>query len=63
MLPRRDGLQVLKVLRGSGSCAWVLWMLLPQTQVDAVLAALRAQVDGRNVRWWLEPVLAMGKLG
>ena len=41
----------------------VLWMLLPQAQVEAVFAALRTQVDAHEVRWWLEPVLAMGKLG
>jgi hypothetical protein len=41
----------------------VLWMLLPQEQVEAVFAALRTQVDAHEVRWWLEPVLAMGKLG
>ena len=41
----------------------VLWMLLPRAQVDTVLAALRGQVDAREVRWWIEPVLAMGRLG
>ncbi|WP_028838568.1 DUF3240 family protein [Thermomonas fusca] len=41
----------------------VLWMLLPRAQVDTVLAALRGQVDAQEVRWWIEPVLAMGRLG
>lgn len=41
----------------------VLWMLLPQAQVESVLALLRQQVDVQDVRWWLEPVLAMGRLG
>ena len=41
----------------------VLWMLLPQAQVEAVLATLRGQVDAQEVRWWIEPVLAMGRLG
>lgn len=41
----------------------VLWMLLPQRQVEDVLTLLRAQVDVHDVRWWLEPVLAMGNLG
>ncbi|MDE2407550.1 MAG: DUF3240 family protein [Xanthomonadaceae bacterium] len=41
----------------------MVWMLLPRPQVEAVLAVLREQVDGKDVRWWLEPVLAMGKLG
>ena len=40
----------------------VLWMLLPRAQVDTVLAALRGQVDAQEVRWWIEPVLAMGTL-
>ena len=40
----------------------VLWMLLPHVQVEAVLAVLRAQVDMHEVRWWIEQVLAMGKL-
>ena len=41
----------------------LLWMLLPQAQLETVLARLRTQVDAHDVRWWLEPVLAMGKLG
>ena len=41
----------------------VLWMLLPRAQVDTVLVALRGQVDAQEVRWWIEPVLAMGRLG
>ena len=41
----------------------VLWMLLPRAQVDTVLAALRGQVDAQEERWWIEPVLAMGRLG
>jgi hypothetical protein len=41
----------------------VLWMLLPQAQVEAALATLRGQVDAQEVRWWIEPVLAMGRLG
>lgn len=41
----------------------VLWMLLQRAQVDTVLAALRGQVDAQEVRWWIEPVLAMGRLG
>ncbi|HRO62679.1 DUF3240 family protein [Thermomonas sp.] len=41
----------------------VLWMLLPQEQVESVLNLLRQQVDGHEVRWWVEPVLAVGKLG
>ena len=41
----------------------VLWMLLPPAQVEGVLAQLRQDVDAHDVRWWLEPVLAMGRLG
>lgn len=40
----------------------VLWMLLPQTQVEGVLHVLRGQVAGQEVRWWIEPVLEMGTL-
>jgi hypothetical protein len=40
----------------------VLWMLLAHAQVDAVLTVLRNQMDVHDVRWWVEPVLAMGKL-
>ena len=49
-------------VRGRVQRRW-LWMLLPQAQVDTVLAVLRAQVDGTQVRWWVEPVQAMGALG
>lgn len=48
-------------VRGRVQCR-VLWMLLPQAQVDAVLDLLRRELDGQDVRWWLEPVLAMGIL-
>lgn len=41
----------------------VLWMLLPPAQVEDVLAQLRREVDAHEVRWWLEPVLAAGRLG
>ena len=44
MLPRRDGLQVLKALRGSGSCARVLMLSARDTVADRV-AALDAGAD------------------
>lgn len=41
----------------------VLWMVLPADQVDDALDVLRAHVDSRDVRWWTENVLRMGRLG
>ena len=32
-------------------------------RLDDVLQLLRTHVDCRDVRWWTEPVLAMGRLG
>lgn len=41
----------------------VLWMVMDATQVDQVLDLLRRHADSRDLRWWSEPVLAMGRLG
>ncbi len=41
----------------------VLWMVMENERLDAVLQLLRTHVDSRDVRWWTEPVLAMGRLG
>ncbi len=41
----------------------VLWMVLPAEEVEDVLDVLRAHVDSRDVRWWTESVLQMGRLG
>ena len=41
----------------------VLWMVMEADRLDDVLQLLRTHVDCRDVRWWTEPVLAMGRLG
>lgn len=41
----------------------VLWMVLLAEEVEDVLDVLRAHVDSRDVRWWTESVLQMGRLG
>lgn len=40
----------------------VLWMIIARAQVDRALDALRAEVAAHDVHWWLEPVLASGRL-
>ena len=49
MLPRRDGLQVLKALRGSGSCARVLMLSARDAVADRV-TALDAGTDDYLVK-------------
>ena len=41
----------------------VLWMVVEADRVEDVLQLLRTHVDSHDVRWWTEPVLAMGRLG
>lgn len=40
----------------------VLWMVLERERLDDVLAALRERIASSDVRWWVEPVLAGGRL-
>jgi len=40
----------------------VLWMIIARDRVEVALGALRAEVAAHDVRWWLEPVLASGRL-
>jgi hypothetical protein len=40
----------------------VLWMIIARDRVEGALDALRTDVASRDVRWWLEPVLASGRL-
>lgn len=40
----------------------VLWMILEEGGHHQVLALLRNSAASRQVRWWLEPVLDMGRL-
>ena len=40
----------------------VAWVLIEPAGLDALLAHLRGQVASGEVRWWVEPVLASGRL-
>ncbi|MPN05440.1 hypothetical protein SDC9_152690 [bioreactor metagenome] len=40
----------------------VIWVLLEPGQLEGVLASLRQRIASRDVRWWVEPVLAGGRL-
>jgi len=40
----------------------ILMLILPQAQVEALLDALRSTVPNPQIAWWLEPVLAFGRL-
>lgn len=40
----------------------VIWVLLEPVQLEGVLASLRQRIASRDVRWWVEPVLAGGRL-
>lgn len=40
----------------------VIWLLIAAERLDEVLAHLRPRITSRDVRWWIEPVLASGTL-
>jgi hypothetical protein len=40
----------------------VLWVVIERERLDEVLAVLRKEVASTDVRWWVEPVLAGGRL-
>ena len=40
----------------------VLWVVIERERVDGLLAALRQRIASNDVRWWMEPVMAMGRL-
>ena len=40
----------------------LLWIVTERQRVDDLLASLRQRISSRDVRWWLEPVLAGGRL-
>ncbi len=40
----------------------ILMIILPQAHAEALLDALRSAVPNPQVAWWLEPVLAFGRL-
>ncbi len=41
----------------------LLWLVLPAEMKDDVLELMRSHVDSRDLRWWTEAVLEMGRLG
>lgn len=41
----------------------LLWVVIPAEEQDAVLQMIRTHVDSRDVRWWTEAVLDVGRLG
>lgn len=40
----------------------LLWIVIERPRVDDLLDTLRQRIASRNVRWWLEPVIAGGRL-
>jgi hypothetical protein len=36
--------------------------VIERERVDGLLAALRQRIASSDVRWWMEPVVAMGRL-
>jgi hypothetical protein len=43
-----------------GRC--VIWVLIEPERLDEVLAQLRQRIASNDLRWWVEPVLASGRL-
>lgn len=41
----------------------LLWLVIPAGMKEEVLQLMRTHVDSRDLRWWTEPVLDMGRLG
>ncbi|MBN8742211.1 MAG: hypothetical protein BGP24_16240 [Lysobacterales bacterium 69-70] len=39
----------------------VLWIVIHHERLDSVLGALRRRIAGGDLRWWVEPVLAVGR--
>jgi hypothetical protein len=40
----------------------VIWVLIEYEQLEQVLAHLRQRIASSDVRWWVESVLASGRL-
>jgi hypothetical protein len=40
----------------------VVWIVIEAERLDGVLAALRQRIASSDVRWWVEPVIAGGRL-
>lgn len=41
----------------------LLWLVIPAEMKDEVLQLMRKHVNSRDLRWWTEAVLDMGRLG
>ena len=41
----------------------VLWVVIEHDSLDGLLATLRNSIASHDVRWWIEPVIALGRLG
>lgn len=40
----------------------VLWMVIPQSQLEPLLQNLKQHITSTEIRWWAEPIIANGKL-
>lgn len=40
----------------------VLWVVIERERLDELLATLRSAVASRDVRWWVESVIDLGRL-
>ncbi|MDE2372478.1 MAG: DUF3240 family protein [Burkholderiales bacterium] len=40
----------------------VLWVVIERERLEQVLAVLHERVASAEVRWWTDPVLALGRL-
>ncbi|MBC7202531.1 MAG: DUF3240 family protein [Pusillimonas sp.] len=40
----------------------VLWMVIPQPEMEPLLTNLKQSITSHEIRWWAEPIIASGKL-
>lgn len=40
----------------------VLWIVIQHQKLEGLLLKLKTQITSEDIRWWVEPVLAGGKL-
>lgn len=58
---RFEGTRVQEQVRGRIERS-MTWLVLPEEDVERVLAQLRRCMSNPDVVWWVEPVDAMGRL-
>ncbi len=58
---RFEGTRVQEQVRGRIDRS-MTWLVLPEEDVERVLAQLRRHISNPDVVWWVEPVDAMGRL-